>query len=559
MNAKLRRANPAAAISKPFASPSGQRAPRSSEFFALAGGTFRGGDRLVFPRTNWTVCADQQWAVLGPNGAGKSLFARALTGHAVPVTGDLRWTFAGEASPEALVTLVSPHTHREVLAQESSFYQSRWHSGLAEGEFTVRRFLSQDAVEGINPFEVKARRCDREVFARHRHEAVRLLGIAPLLARKLIHLSNGEMRKVLLARALARRPRWLLLDEPFTGLDVTTRRRLQRMIAQLMRRGLKVLVVTSRPDEVPAAATHLLLIERHRVVAQGHRATMLRHPLTLGLSADAAARSAGTVDPPQAGAAKAQRRGGGKTPPAWHRSPNATALVEFRNVTVRYGAKRILRNVTWALRRGERWVLLGPNGSGKTTFLSLIQGDNPQAYAQDIRLFERSLETTRALWLARRRLGWLSPELHLHHPTGWSCLEVVCSGFAGSIGLHEAVSLRRQRTARGWLRRLGLDGRAEAALEELSLGDQRLVLLARAVVRRPELLVLDEPCQGLDRRHRHLVLGAVDAVVRETDASLLFVTHHRRELPACVTRELRLRQGQAFARRWAGGASATPG
>ncbi len=545
MNAEPRRGGLAAAPRQPPGPPAKPTGPSAPEYFALAGVTFRDGDQRVFPRTDWTVRADEHWAVLGPNGAGKSLFARTLTGQEVPLAGDIRWTFAGDASPEALVALVSPHTHREVLAHESSFYQSRWHSGLAEGETTVRQFLSQEAVEGINPFEVSARRRNRQAFARHRREAVRWLGIAPLLARKLIHLSSGEMRKALLARALTGQPRWLLLDEPFTGLDQATRRRLQQVIARLLRRGLKVLVLTSRPDEIPAAVTHVLLLNRHRVLAQGDRATVLRHPLARRLVANAAAAGrVGAVGRPP-------RHGQGEAGSAAPRG-EADALVEFRNVTVRYGAKTILWHVTWTLRRGERWALLGPNGSGKTTLLSLIQGDSPQAYAHDIRLFGRSLETTQALWLARRRLGWLSPELHLHHPGGWSCLNVVCSGFAGSIGLHEAVSAHRRRIARAWLQRVGLGACAEAAWEALSLGDQRLVLLARALVKRPELLVLDEPGQGLDRRHRHLVLDTVDAVLRETGAGLLFVTHHPRELPACMTHELRLRQGRAFAHRRGG-------
>lgn len=539
MNAKRRRTKPAA-ISGTLAAPApNQPGWKAPGFFVLAGATFRDGDRVVFPRTDWTVRADQQWAVLGPNGAGKSLFARALTGQVVPVAGEVHWSFGGEVSPESAVALVSPHTHREVLAHESSFYQSRWHSGLAEGESTVRGFLSREAVEGINPFEISPKRRDGRVFARQRREAVELLGLGPLWRRKLVHLSNGEMRKVLLARALVRRPRWLLLDEPFVGLDVATRQRLHRVVGRLMRSGLKVLILTSRPDEIPAAVTHLLLIDRHRVVAQGERAAMLRHPLAQRLKVDAVTESARVGRPTSPGECSPTR--------SVPETPPDGALVEFRKVNVRYGAKRILRDVTWTLRRGERWVLLGPNGSGKTTLLSLIQGDNPQAYPQDIRLFGRSLETTQALWLARQRVGWLSPELHLHHPTGWSCLDVVCSGFFDSIGLHEPVSARRRRIARVWLDRLGLAARAANALGELSLGDQRLVLLARATVKRPDLLVLDEPCQGLDRRHRRLVLDLVDAVVRETGASLLFVTHHPGESPACVTHRLRLRQGQVFA------------
>lgn len=219
-------------------------------------------------------------------------------------------------------------------------------------------------------------------------------------------------------------------------------------------------------------------------------------------------------------------------------------LVELNHVTIRLGNTRILDDVTWTMRRGENWALLGPNGSGKTTLLSLIQGDNPQAYALDIRLFGLKPNTTQTLWHLRRRIGWLSPELHLHYPAGWSCLDVVCSGFLNTVGLYEPCTSRQRAVARDWLRRFGLASHAESSFGELSLGDQRLVLLARAVVKKPKLLVLDEPCQGLDSTHRLSVLATVDKVIRQTRAGLIFVTHHAQEMPACITHVLKLKSGR---------------
>ena len=216
----------------------------------------------------------------------------------------------------------------------------------------------------------------------------------------------------------------------------------------------------------------------------------------------------------------------------------------MNHATIRLGNKHILDDVTWTMRRGENWALVGPNGSGKTTLLSLIQGDNPQAYALDLRLFGARPETTQTLWHLRQQIGCLSPELHLHYPAGWPCLDVVCSGFFNTIGLYEPCSSRQRRTASDWLRRFGLASRAEQSLVELSLGDQRLVLLARAVVKNPKLLVLDEPGQGLDARHRISLLTTVDQIIRQTAASLIFVTHHAREIPACITDVLELKAGR---------------
>lgn len=177
----------------------------------------------------------EQWAILGPNGSGKSALAVAI---------------AEEVTAQGSVALLSPRWQREVMLQESSFYQSRWHSGIGEGQRTVRQFLSQSSVEEINPFEVNPRRGNARLFRERRRQFVQWLGLEPLLDRKLIWLSNGEQRKVLLAHILLRGPELLILDDPFGGLDVATRRRLKEVIARLMGDGLPVLLITSRPDEI---------------------------------------------------------------------------------------------------------------------------------------------------------------------------------------------------------------------------------------------------------------------------------------------------------------------
>lgn len=494
--------------------------------------TLRSGTRPAFPRTNWAIRAGEQWGVLGPNNSGKSLLAAALAGDVTPVRGEVGTLEAGmtDSPVQKPVVLVSPHTHRAVVTAESSFYQSRWHNGLGEGHFTVNLFLSQEQVEEINPFEVNPRCTPRLLFLARRRAAIRLLRIAPLLRRKLICLSNGEMRRTLLARALIHAPRLLVLDEPFAGLDVETRRLVARVVEMLMRDGKQMVVATARPDEIPAATTHLLLIDGRRIIARGTRAVMMKHPLVRRLRT--AAHAIATPSSRRKVEARPFRLGA--SPP----------LVEIRDATIRFGAKRILNRVSWTIRRGERWVLLGPNGSGKTTLLSLIQGDNPQAYAQNIRLFGSSPDSTQALWRARRHIGWFSPELHLHYPLEWSCLDVVCSGFFDSIGVFEPCTSRQRRQAGRVLRQFGLGHHARMPLGELSMTDQRLVLLARALVKRPRLLVLDEPCQALDSAHRRLILAAVDRMAATSDASLIFVTHHRREIPACITHLLRLKSGR---------------
>ena len=498
-----------------------------------------GPGRAAFADTCWTWQRGEQWAVLGPNGSGKSLLALAICGRVPLLRGEIHYHFdaaAADVFPEQSIALLSPQVQRELATSESSFYQSRWHSGIAEGRQNVAQFLSQASVEDINPFEVGARKSNPRRFRENRRRFSRWLGIEPLFRRRLISLSNGEQRKVLLVHTLLQSPRVLILDDPFGGLDVATRTRLKTVIHRLMRGGWPVLIITSRPDELPSPTTHLLLARNHRIIAQGTKRAMLQHPRAKALASSSFPGAAKyNEDGP---ASKGHAAKGHDVP-----------LIEFKHVTVRLGRRRILDDITWTMRRGEHWALLGPNGSGKTTWLSLIQGDNPQAYALDLRLFGLKPETTQTLWHLRRQIGWLSPELHLHYPPDWSCLDVVCSGFFNTIGLYESCPSRQRAAARNWLRRFGLAGRARNPFGELSLGDQRLILLARAVVKRPRLLILDEPCQGLDAGHRLSILATVDRLIGQTRAGLIFVTHHAREMPASITHILKLKSGRIHQRR----------
>ena len=253
--------------------------------------TIRAGEQAAFPRTRWTWRPGEQWAILGANGSGKSLLALALCGKVPLFRGEINFHLppndaapAPNAIPEQSVALLSPQIQREQVASESSFYQSRWHSGLSEGRRTVAQFLSQASVEELNPFEVGGHQGDPHRFRENRRRFNRWLGIEPLLRRKLAALSNGEQRKVFLVRTLLSAPRLLILDDPFGGLDRVTRTRLKTVIDRLMRGGLPVLLITNRPDELPAGTTHLLLVHSRRVVAQGTKRALLKHPLARELA-----------------------------------------------------------------------------------------------------------------------------------------------------------------------------------------------------------------------------------------------------------------------------------
>jgi molybdate transport system ATP-binding protein len=323
---------------------------------------------------------------------------------------------------------------------------------------------------------------------------------------------------------------------------VSNRQHFHRILERLLETNLRVLLLTSRPEDLPQNVTHLLEVEDCRVIASGPRRTVLsashkptRRKKNRQLSLVTA--SLGGMD----GALPQQFVS--RTAKANTAAPRA--LVELRDVTVRYGATTILNRVSWTLREGESWALLGPNGSGKTTLLSLIQGDNPQAYTNQVIVFGRRRGTGESIWQLKKQIGWVSPELQLHFDDQLSVIDAVLSGFYDTIGVFEEMTARQLAAARRWLGRFDLKQYAFAPLFSLSAGLQRMTLLARALVKQPRLLILDEPCQGLDPVHRDLIVNQVDRLIRAGSVSAIFVTHRLEEIPASIELVLRLSKGQS--------------
>ena len=475
--------------------------------------------------TTWTFLRDQHWAVLGPNGSGKSWFADALRGRIPLIHGELRYGFRTPRglSPEEVIGHVGFEDRKSDL--HGTVVQSRWNSLEDEAALHVDEFLSYERVMDINPFEVNPASGGGEAaFRRRRRRAVALMSVEPFLGRTLVSLSNGERQRVQWARALCHPLRLLILDEPFTGLDAEARRHFYSLLEKLMETQLRILFVTTRAEDLPRGITHVLEVDRCQVVAARGKVAMPKSQVP-GSRLVPSLSSAGS----QLG----------------YDGPGAKVLVELRGVTVRYGERAVLKGVDWTVRAGESWALLGANGAGKSTLLSLVLGDNPQAYSNHVTVFGRRRGEGESIWQLKRHIGWVSPELHLHFNEAVSCLEVVASAFRDTIGLFEPATSRQRVLAKAWLNRFGMLGFARSSLSALSLGQQRIVLLARALVKTPRLLILDEPCQGLDGEHRDLFLSAIDGLIRTRAVTAIYVTHRPDEIPKSITRVLRLVAGRA--------------
>jgi molybdate transport system ATP-binding protein len=520
------------------------RSRRASPFLALQAAAFRLGDRLVFPNSSWLFRSNEHWAVIGPNGSGKSLLGDGLRGQLPLVHGELRYHFRPP----------HPLTHEEAIGHVSfedrkaevhdAVVQSRWNSLEEEDALRVRDFLSFERVMDINPFEITPPQTQaRRQFSLRLQRAISVMRIGAFLDRTLFSLSNGERQRIQLARALCHPLRLLILDEPFAGLDVTGREYLHRVLDRLMETPLRVLLLTTRPEDLPRRTTHVLRVHQCRLVAAGPRRQVLDQ--FRGSKGASAGKVPRTGLPTGRRSATEHRKTPLRSLDAFKpRSGHVPVpLVELRNVSVAYGDAPILQSINWTIYPGESWALLGPNGSGKTTLLSLIQGDNPQAYKNHVVVFGRQRGTGESIWELKRHVGWVSPELHLHFNDTISCFQVVASGFHDTVGLFDPPNQRQRALAREWLARFGLLDFAHTPLFGLSAGAQRMVLLARALVKRPRLLLLDEPCQGLDASHRALFIRTLEERLRLADVTAVYVTHRPEEIPPSIHRVLRLTTG----------------
>jgi len=230
----------------------------------------------------------------------------------------------------------------------------------------------------------------------------------------------------------------------------------------------------------------------------------------------------------------------GRPPRVPPRDAPPEVLIDLRDVTVVHHGVPVFENLCWTVSSGQHWAVSGPNGSGKTTLLKLVAGDHPQAYANTVRVFGKLRGGGGSIGEIKAGIGLISAELQVRYRKAVTAEEVVLSGFFDSVGLYRRASSAQQAAARVWMESFGIQPLAAKKFNHLSHGEQRMVLLARAMVKPPRLLVLDEPCQGLDSSNRRLILQAVDHIAAAGSTTILYVTHHSDETPACITRRLSL-------------------
>jgi molybdate transport system ATP-binding protein len=455
------------------------------------------GTTLLHP-ISLQIHEHEQWAIAGHSGSGKTTLANALAGK-IFYQGNISWHLPDADSHHVRVLMIEQQHHFKNRSNTTDFYyQQRYNSSDAEDTVTVAEYLEESGhvIDGSHWTEI--------------------LHIESLLQKPLIQLSNGENKRLQIVQALFRDPAILILDNPFTGLDAEGRKTLHNILGEIVKAGIHIILITGH-EELPACITHIAVLENGRLVTTG---------------------KAGEINLQKSSARSFDTTLIRKLPaPAQDSFEYAVKMV---NVTIRYGEKVVFKNINWEVKKGERWCISGPNGSGKSTLLSLISADNPQAYANEIWLFDRRRGSGESIWDIKKRIGFVSPELHLFFDQGSSCFDVIASGLFDTIGLFRQLSTMQREQVESWLEILNLQSLRERALFRLSLGQQRMVLLARALVKNPPLLILDEPCQGLDEAQTSWFNQLIDELCVHFNTSLLYVSHYEKDLPSCVTHRLNL-------------------
>ncbi|MFC3023692.1 ATP-binding cassette domain-containing protein [Vibrio zhugei] len=440
----------------------------------------------------WNIMPGQHWGVFATHSHTSALLVSVLSQSQTPEQGTI-------CEPPERIGCVSLQEQQKLLdielARDETDFLDQIDYGTSVEGLILEAGCRADELEGL----------------------LEQTDLTELRLRGFRQLSTGETRRLMLARALATHPHMLILDEPYTGLDTHHRHQLSALLAELSLH-MTLMIVTSREDELSDFISHIAVFDEQALSQTMTRAQWFENPLLEQMKALSADRSEALVALMNAA-------------PSDDRYPNPRVIM--RDVAVEYVDAPIFSGVNWEINAGQHWQVRGPNGCGKSTLLGLILGDHPQCYSNDITVLGMKRGRGETIWDVKKHIGLVSSALHLQYRVDCSALDVLCSGFYDSIGLYQKPSAKEVQLAQQWLALLEMSEMAKASFRSLDYGRQRLLLIGRALIKQPALLVLDEPYQGLDYLSRKLVFHALNRIAMLQITQLIYVTHYEEDaLPA---------------------------
>ena len=451
------------------------------------------GVRLSNPHP-FEIHAGKTYVVIGENGAGKTTLGKII---------ERGWNICmnriiGDKNSLRIRSIKFTDIH-SLTGCNDTYYQQRFESTANDSIPTVEQLIGG--------------KMDEQRWL----ELCQSLSIDDVRHKRINYLSSGELRKFLIINILTEQPDLLIIDNPYIGLDAASRDLFNNLIADLARRGTAIMLLLCNTIDIPPFTDYILPMKR----------------LEIGEMIEYTPNNGDNIKRHLAQLFDTQRQI--DLPDTSPISPiDYHTAFELRHCNVAYGRNVILHDVSWRVLAGEKWALLGKNGSGKSTLLSLVYADNPQGYRNDITIFDRRRGTGESIWDIKRRIGYISPEMHLYFNNGETLLAVVAAGLHDNVGCFRRIGDQQRATAMQWLQAFGLAKLADRYFNSLSSGEQRLALIARTFAHRASLLILDEPLHGLDMARKQMVAQAIAHITALDGISLVYVTHYEHEIPPII-------------------------
>lgn len=467
----------------------------------------------------WTINHNDNWLLCGESGSGKTTLAKAIAGLIPTLSGDIQLNFDLSAALPAKAHYVANWYQFKDLEGASNFYYQQRYQSLATA-------ITATVIAELTRFGN-----DQQLSFEELERLLTALGFAGLRNSALLQLSSGEHKKLQLVKALWSKPQLLILDQPYNGLDKLSRKNLNDLLTEISENGTQLIII-GNDTELPETINRFAVLKDGKLqeisspeLPQEEVEEIIK-PLPSFLQngsnnvLNSAVVSGSTQD-----------------------SDSAEHIIKMIDVNIRYGDKEVLKDINWEVKPGEKWLLQGHNGSGKSTLLSLISGDHPQAYANNFFLFGNKRGTGESIWEIKERIGLISPELHWYFDASATVWQSIASGFYDSSGLYCSPGSTKHAQVDELLNYFGLSAYKNTLMNELPLGKQRLTLLARTIVKKPAILILDEPCQGLDQQQTQHFNRLVDELCKD-GTTLIYVGHFESQLPACIEKRILLENGE---------------
>lgn len=451
-------------------------------------------NNLLLDDISFALNEGEHLIITGGSGSGKTTLAKVLA-HTIFYKGSVDYSLS---KPE--IIFVEQHYYFKTLSNTNDFYyQQRYNSFESNDALSVEEELLKIAADKTELDSLL-----QQLQLEHRRND------------SLLHLSSGEHKRFQLIKAFLQHADVYIFDSPFVGLDINSRKNLKGIIDA--KSTSSTILIIADIEDAPSCMTHVAELEAGKLkrfevvesfVSSHSPFTTLHSQFNDKI-------------------------------PLQKSDILFEVAVRLENVSVAYGDKKILTNVNWQINQGERWLLKGVNGAGKSTLISLITGDHPQAYANKVFLFDKKRGTGESIWDIKKKIGYVSPELHWYYDKTVSVFNTIASGFFDTVGVYKKLTDEEREIVDQWLSFLNIKHKAQQQLHTLSTSQQRLALLARALVKNPPLLILDEPCQGLDDQQVRDFVALVDELCHQSNKTLIYVSHYENEIPKCVDKVMLL-------------------